>query len=139
MGGKHSRDKGIRGELEVVKILQEFYPGCSRTSERQRSRACKDPDIIGGGIERDFYVEVKRYKKLTSNQIEGFIVRAKKDRESYNPNIRILLFYRTDNNKWYVIGESLKYSDNNGALLWGKSWSLLRDSWLINKKWKESG
>lgn len=107
----NSRNKGMRGELEVCKLFHRWFPDTHRNGEIQRSKVNNLPDI-GGEIEKYFYVEVKRYKKITAKQIFDFY---KKMWEDYFKWLGVetlkekvifpIILIREDRKKWWVLVE----------------------------------
>ena len=65
----NSRRKGINGELEAAKLWRRWFPDCRRSFGQARD-GYEQPDLIGG-MEKDFYVEVKRTKKFRESMICG--------------------------------------------------------------------
>ena len=125
----NSRAKGIRGELEVVKLMQRWYPGCKRSFGQAR-QGYEQPDIIGGGIEDDFFVEVKRYKKLTQKQLSNFWIKTKKDRSRFNNNLPASMIHREDKDDWFVWVQWINNmpSDIGGGMTW-QEFSDAMDNW----------
>ena len=100
--GKKSRDKGVRGELEVVKLFQRWFPDTHRNGEKQRNKDVYAPDI-GGEVEKHFYIEVKRYKKITEGMLRKFREKLIHDCHEYNGwNTTMVLVAREDKEKWFV-------------------------------------
>ena len=62
----NSRRKGINGELEAVKLWAPYFPDVRRSFGQSR-QGYEQPDLIGG-IEKYFYVEVKRVGKKYSGK-----------------------------------------------------------------------
>lgn len=63
MSGRRSRSKGVRGELEFVKLAKECgFPDARRVSPLQTGHVGRLPDVE---LSRDdvFWVEVKRGKR----------------------------------------------------------------------------
>lgn len=97
----NSRRKGISGELEACKLFKPYFPDVRRSFGQSRS-GYEQPDIIGG-VEKYFYVEVKRvgkkysgkdickwadklesdylkYKELTGNESKYLVLMSREDR-----------------------------------------------------------
>lgn len=65
VGGRASRDKGKRGELEACEVLADVWPGLQRTYHQ--SRAGSDaPDIDGPGCPA--WIEVKRQERINIHE-----------------------------------------------------------------------
>ena len=73
--GKKSRTKGVRGEAELVKILERATPGlpCKRTGFMQNSG--NNTRNIAPDVQHPlFSAEAKRYKKIGMHQVtEGYL------------------------------------------------------------------
>lgn len=74
MSGNKSRRKGMAGEYEACKLWQRAgYVKCRRSFGQARE-GYEQPDLIGGGIEKEFYIEVKRTKSPpTKGQIKRWL------------------------------------------------------------------
>lgn len=57
----NSRRKGITGEKEVARMFRRWFPECKRSFGQSR-KGHEQPDLIGG-IESEFFVEVKFWAK----------------------------------------------------------------------------
>lgn len=102
----NSRSKGIRGELEVCKLFCRWFPDTHRNGEKQRAKNIHCPDL-GGEIEKYFYVEVKRYKKLRNKLLMGFWNKMSWD-SVINNNESTLVVAREDYQKdWIVLYSGL--------------------------------
>lgn len=93
--GKASRDKGMRGEQEVVRILMaNGYPYARRTAGLQAySGLIKAPDVDGTG---DMYVEVKREETL---KLPAYIRQVEKD---CPPNKIPTITFRRSRMEWWI-------------------------------------
>ncbi len=69
MSKVNSRAKGIRGELEAAKLFRRWFPDCQRTFGQSRKGGEEAPDIGSPEMNKHFYVEVKRYKKITEAMV----------------------------------------------------------------------
>ena len=118
MSGRKSQDKGKRGEREVCKLLRRWFPDSKRSFGQSRLGGSECPDIIGG-VEDHFYVEVKRYKTLSSIQLRGFWEKAKQDRNAYSENLQLVMIYREDREQWNVWFES-NNRDFKSTMTWEK-------------------
>ena len=109
----NSRSKGKRGELEVVKLLRSSIgngPDDStiRRSFGQARDGYEQPDVIG--CEKDYYVEVKRYKDVTVGKIRKWREKMMSDYVKFQKLVMgddydaiPLLFYRADGERvWNV-------------------------------------
>lgn len=111
----NSRRKGIVGELEARDLWREFYPGCQRSFGQAR-KGYEQPDLIGGGIEKKWYIEVKRPKlRPTERQAEDWLRKLTDDCEKFQQGrlLNMALMYRPDGIKnWVIIyqaAESVMY------------------------------
>lgn len=95
MGGKHSRDKGKRGELEVVNAFKRF--GFEARRGYQARDGAETPDVILDGGD-DLWVEVKRGKRPSPY---GALDQARKACGSREP----IVVTRRDGDKWYAFIE----------------------------------
>lgn len=107
MSGKKSRDKGIRGEQEVARMFRRWFPD-ARRSYGQARKGYDQPDIIGG-VEKHFFVEVKRYKRLTVGQLRKHWDKTVEDRQLYidsndlgEYDAHALMVYKEDRGVWTV-------------------------------------
>ena len=98
----NSRSKGIRGELEVCQLMRRWFPDTHRLGEIQRSKVNLCPDI-GGEIEKYFYVEVKRYKKITDGMLVKMFIKMLDDFRQHHSSGQPIMIYRQDKNKWFVM------------------------------------
>lgn len=79
----NSRSKGIRGELEACKLFRPYFPEVRRSFGQSR-KGYEQPDLIGGGIEDRFFVEVKRVKKkYTGTDINRWADKLEADYRKY--------------------------------------------------------
>jgi len=60
----NSPKKGKEGECEVAHLFEKWFPGCRRSFGQSRC-GYEQPDIIGGGIGKEFYIEVKLWSRRT--------------------------------------------------------------------------
>ncbi len=103
----NSRRKGINGELEAVKLWQPYFPGVRRSFGQARM-GYEYPDLIGGMIERSFYIEVKRTKRPPrKREIEIWWAKIRSDFEKYvlsggEKSEYLLLMCRADYWSWSV-------------------------------------
>ena len=103
----NSRRKGINGELEAAKLWAPYFPDVRRSFGQSR-KGYEQPDLIGGMIERSFYIEVKRTKKPpTEGQIERWETKAHADLGNYmrlggEKSTYLLLMWRADGKEWQV-------------------------------------
>ena len=109
----NSRRKGINGELEACKLWRPYFPEVRRSFGQSR-QGYEQPDLIGGMIERSFYIEVKRTKKPpTEGQIEKWRTKVIVDYAYYTSmggeeSKYILIMWRADGRKdspqkWQVL------------------------------------
>ncbi len=100
----NSRRKGIKGELEACKLFKPYFPDVRRSFGQAR-KGYEQPDLIGG-IEKYFYVEVKRTKnRVSDNQIYKWSRKAIEDaKKFYNDKEthQIILVFRADRDEWGV-------------------------------------
>lgn len=103
----NSRAKGIRGELEAQKLWEPYFPEVRRSFGQAR-KGYEQPDLIGGMIERSFYIEVKRTKEPpTGGQIEKWELKAYADLGNYmrlggEKSEYLLIMWRADHKDWQV-------------------------------------
>jgi len=106
--GKASRHKGAVGELEAAKLWQRWFPDCKRILGQARMGGSEAPDIGSAEMNKDYYVEVKRYKRITDGMVGRFFDKMFDDwwQWSLNANIEAwpmpVLVFRGDNEKWSV-------------------------------------
>ena len=103
----NSRSKGIRGELEAVKLWSRWFPGCKRSFGQAR-QGYEQPDIICGGIEKEFYIEVKRTKgPPTKGQINKWLSKQIDDWwkfvELSGLKPKPILMFRSNGQDWTVL------------------------------------
>ena len=90
--GKMQRDKGKRGEREVVQIMRDLgWPDARRA---RQSDGAVDPDVAGCP---PFWLEVKRRKSIAAAR---FMDQAVGDAEEKGMPI---VFLREDNGEWLVM------------------------------------
>ena len=93
--GKFSRDKGKRGELELVRLFKENGYEARRTAQ-YCGKTGEAADVIGlPGI----YVECKRVEKLN---IYDAITQAQRDAEAAGKGDLPAVFHRKNNCPWLV-------------------------------------
>ena len=100
----NSRRKGIRGELEARDLWREFYPDCQRSFGQAR-RGYEQPDLIGGEIEKKWYIEVKlKSQKVTLGLLQKWWSKLMNDRAANNGWTKSpLLMYRQNRNEWRIV------------------------------------
>lgn len=104
----NSRAKGVRGELDATKLWnEEGYPDCRRLwSIQQQGTPC--PDIGSTRMNKVWFVEVKRYHKITHGQIQKWLKKLKSDHKKYCKLEQVspspVLMYKADRDKWFCIG-----------------------------------
>lgn len=120
----NSRNKGVRGELEAAKLLRSWFPDCQRSFGQAR-KGYEQPDIIGGGIEKHFYVEVKRPKhEPRPKTIAEWMDKAYDDsvkfteRTGLTPRYIVLMWRANHVEKWEVIFSPI-YGVGEQRLAWG--------------------
>ena len=96
MGGKHSRQKGKRGELEVVHLLNEWIPWLHARRGANQSRDGSDSADVEG---TPYWLEVKRTKQRPN--VHAAYEQAVEATDGRPP----LVFTRTDGGKWLVTME----------------------------------
>jgi hypothetical protein len=96
MGGRKSRQKGKRGELEVVHLLKAAGLEARRTGQDQAHQAMEKP----GDVELEGWnVEVKRRGRMTLNVVrEGLAQASDAALISETP----VVFWRGDREDWLV-------------------------------------
>ncbi len=109
MSGRKSRDKGKRGEREVVNILQSLGFDAKRRGQLQAGRE-DVPDVLAKSKLITLAVEVKFPKKLPAF-VNGAIEQAEQASRYGLP----VVFMRENNGQWYV------------------AMTLSRFAWLIGK------
>jgi Holliday junction resolvase len=90
MGGKHSRDKGKRGEREVAQLLR--IAGFD-TRRGMQSRAGTDECDVEG---TPYWIECKRGKRVN---LRGAIRQAEEDTDGRPP----VVIWRDDRAEWMVL------------------------------------
>ena len=92
MTGKGSRDKGARGELELVHLLTDLgFQGL-----RRGNVFAGDADVVGLF---PFHIEVKRVEKLNLwNAVQQAIAEMHKKKDGEIP----VVFHRKNNQKWLM-------------------------------------
>ncbi len=100
----NSRRKGINGELEACKLFRPYFPEVRRSFGQSR-KGYEQPDLIGGMIERSFFIEVKRVKGAPSEgQIEKWELKLLADSNKYmflggEKSEYLFLMWRADGRK----------------------------------------
>ena len=99
----NSIKKGNQGQRDVANMFKRWFPQAQSSSHAQRNPDSKLPDIIGG-VEKYFYVEVKRYKKIRPKQLRDWFSKAVDDEEAFNHTVEteVLIVYRKDRDKWRI-------------------------------------
>lgn len=96
MGGKKSRDKGKRGELEFAALCREHGFDCHRTAQ-YCGKTGQAADVKGlPGI----HAEVKRCETL---KVWDFMLQAERDS---NPGEIPIVAWRRNNHRWLIIMEA---------------------------------
>ena len=94
--GKMQRDKGKRGEREVVQIMQSI--GWMEARRARQSDGAVDPDVAGCD---PLWIEVKRRKGIAACR---FMDQAETDgNEKKDPHRLPLVFMREDGGEWLVM------------------------------------
>ncbi len=92
--GKRSRDKGKRGEREVVKLYAELWPDLDFRRGLQSRRGDDDPDIVGAP--HRLWTEVKRGQSF---RLRGSLRQA----EEASPDDALpIVVCRRDRAPWHV-------------------------------------
>ena len=99
MGGKASRNKGKRGEREVVRILKAYGFDAERTAPLQAGKS-KRPDVLATAGKRSIVVEVKRIKR-----IPAIIEHAMAQLLAYRDGDIRFVAIRGDGGKWLAVME----------------------------------
>ena len=103
----NSRLKGKVGENEACKLWQQWFPHCKRMFPRQQ-QGVPFPDIGCPDMNEDFYVEVKRRKKISDAQISRFWAKTETDWykyvEEFDPanDPEPILLFREDYKDWQI-------------------------------------
>ncbi len=109
--GKASRDKGKRGELEAAKLWRRWFPDCKRRFGQARYGGSEAPDIGSTEMNKHYYVEVKRYKKITDGMVKrlyratlvDWCLWADQNIDDNVPHPLPFLMFREDNSAWNVV------------------------------------
>ena len=104
--GRPRREKGKRGELEARDLWRRWFPDCQRIYGQSR-KGSDAPDIGCAEMNLHYYVEVKRYKKITDGMIRRLYEKADSDHcaqfvEHPESDPMLVLMFRQDNEPWYV-------------------------------------
>ena len=94
--GKPSRDKGKRGEREVVNKLRDL--GLDAYAVRQYRGGPDSPDVLIRNI-KEVSIEVKRVQTYSVNQLRAWMAKATKDAEWRR---LVALFHRRNHTDWMV-------------------------------------
>ena len=98
----NSRAKGIDGELRFRDMFRCWYSECERSYGQARKKYSQ-PDLIGGGIEKDWYVECKHVSKIYSSKLTGWLNKLETDWMMYSNSgcgEIPLLIYKIRNQRW---------------------------------------
>lgn len=103
----NSRQKGAAGEREAAKLWQKYYPHCKRQFPCQQ-QGVQMPDIGCPEMNKLFYVEVKRYKKINAGQICKWFDKVDKDFVEYrrvfkDGSPKKVIMIREDNDQWLIL------------------------------------
>ena len=103
---KRSRTKGADGEREARDLWRRWFPDCKRTIGQAR-RGSEAPDIGCAEMNKRYYVEVKRYKKITDGLLKRLTAKMIVDWGAWYGNGgrggQPILMFRQDNEPWYVV------------------------------------
>jgi len=91
--GKMQRDKGKRGEREVVQVMQSL--GWTEARRSRQSDGAVDPDVAGCD---PLWIEVKRRKSIAACR---FMDQCDEDTKK-DPHRLPLVFMREDGGEWLV-------------------------------------
>ena len=107
-----SRNKGKRGELEARDLWRRWFPGCQRIYGQSR-KGSDAPDIGCPEMNRRYYVEVKRYAKITNGMVVRFFEKADADRDVFDVarTSAVVLTFKADGEPWYVALRSVDCYD----------------------------
>ena len=97
MSGRKSRDKGKRGEREVVQILKSLGFDAKRRGQLQAGRE-DVPDVLAKNEYVALAIEVKFPKKLPA-----FVVGAMEQAEKASGYGFPVVFMRENRGRWYVM------------------------------------
>ena len=102
--GVNSRRKGIDGELEACRLWRPYFSEVRRSFGQSR-QGYEQPDLMGGMIERSFFIEVKRIKAPPAEtQIDKWELKLLADSNKYvslggeKPDYLVLM-WRADGRK----------------------------------------
>ena len=105
MSGKKSREKGAAGEREAARLWQPWFPHCKRMFPRQQ-QGVKFPDIGCPDMNKRFYVEVKRRKRISDATVYRLWGKLQKDYYDYTNEFdafsRPLMLFREDGKDWQL-------------------------------------
>ena len=111
MSGAHSRTKGAKGEREAAKLWLPYYPHCKRQFPRQQ-QGVKWPDIGCNEMNKVWFVEVKRYKKVTHGQIQRWLKKLKVDHREFCKLEQVsphqMLMFKADREEWFCVSLGLQ-------------------------------
>lgn len=97
MGGRHSRNKGARGERAVASMLKRCFPDVRRGRQYDTAREC---DVEG----TPFRLEVKLRKTMSYGVIEAALDQCKKDGEKHKDSRIPLAVLRRDSGPFIFAG-----------------------------------
>jgi Holliday junction resolvase len=97
MGGRFSRQKGKRGEREVVQLLKAH--GYEARRGQQFKGTPDSPDVVSESF-HDFHIEVKRVEALS---LYKAMSQAKEDASEIQ---RPIVFHKKNNEEWLVVMEA---------------------------------
>jgi len=108
MTGKGSRDKGKRGELELVHLLKDLgFQGI-----RRGNVFANEPDVMGLW---PFHIECKRVEKLNIySAVEQAIREMHKKKDGEIP----VVFHRKNNQKWLMTIPEDYFNTIISAVVW---------------------
>ncbi len=104
----NSRRKGVNGELEACKLWRPYFPDVRRSFGQAR-QGYEQPDLIGGMIERSFFIEVKRTNRPpTKGEIEKWKAKQQGDYIKYRcrggeETEYMFIMWRANNRAWQVL------------------------------------
>jgi hypothetical protein len=128
----NSRAKGIRGELEAVKLWRRWFPDARRSFGQARN-GYEQPDIIGGP-EQDFYIEVKLCgAPPTNGTIEKWWEKERRDQCAYQKLVggdkadNLALMWRYDRAMNWTVRIDENTATDLDVVFTITSWHLFRD------------
>lgn len=103
--GVASRRKGVVGEKEAARLWRTWFPHCKRMFPCQQ-QGVKMPDIGCPDMNKTFYVEVKRRKKISDADAYRYWEKVQRDRWDYNQEFdaysKPFMMFREDRKEWQV-------------------------------------